>query len=110
MKYVKTEPTPYLINYKLEGKENKFSRMSMYNKLVFFNMGLLTSKKPKTVIITNEVNTGGVIISGERFINKVLNDLENHNKDYKFIFNKQAETRGLPNKLVYCSFDMTKNN
>ena len=34
MKYVKTEPTPYLTLYSLEGREDKFSRMSMYNKII----------------------------------------------------------------------------
>lgn len=108
MKYVKTEPTKFLTLYKLEGKENKFSRMAMYNKLMFFNLKNISSKKSKSIIITNEINTGGVIITNEKFLEKVLSDFIKNNFEYTIKHNIQATSIGLPNKIVYCSFDMIK--
>lgn len=108
MKYVKTEPTPYLTLYSLEGKEDKFSRMSMYNKIMFFSLKSVTSKKAKTVIVTNEIKTGGIIITNENFLEKVIRDFSKKNPGYLIKSNIQAKSIGLPNKMIYCSFDMIK--
>lgn len=108
MKYVRTEPTPYLTLYKLEGREDKFTRMSLYNKLLFFNLKNITSRKSKTVIITNEMNTGGIIIANKNYLEKVIVNFSKNNPGYIIKHNIQAKSIGLPNNILYCSFDMIK--
>lgn len=103
MKFSKKEVNPFLIQYKLEGKEDKFARLSMYNQILFFNMNYLMSKKPKTIIIINECNTGGLIIASERYIDKTI-EVFSKKQNKKIDFTKRFTNK--INKLVYCSFRM----
>lgn len=82
MKYEKKEIGNNLIMYRLIGekREEKFNRMSMYNDFLFQNMESLTNRRPKTVIVINENNTGGIIYSSYDFIERALENLKKYNK------------------------------
>lgn len=72
MKFTLKEPTPFLMQYNLEGREDKNDRLTMYNELLFRNIHLITGTKQKSMIIINEVFTGGLIFANPKFIDNVL--------------------------------------
>ena len=101
MKFVKKEINPFIIQYQLVGEKDKISRLAIYNQILFFNTNNIIGKRPKTIIIINECNTGGLIIAPEKTINTTIK-IFSKKQNKKLIFDKRFVNK--INKMVYCSF------
>lgn len=106
MRYERTNINNYLVQYKLQGEENKFDRLSLYNDILFFNLSYLTGLKTKSIIIINENNTGGLIYANPKFSDKIIANLKRFNSKYKIEVGRSIVN--INKKVVKISFKMIK--
>lgn len=107
MRYERKDINNYLVQYKLQGEEDKFDRLSMYNDILFFNLSNLTGFKTKSIIIINENNTGGVMYVNPKFADKIIENLKRFNPNFKIEIGR--EVTNINKKVIKISFRMFKN-
>ena len=106
MRYERKDINNYLVQYKLQGEEDKFDRLSMYNDILFFNLSNLTGFKTKSIIIINENNTGGVMYVNPKFADKIIENLKRFNPNFKIEIGRQVTN--INKKVIKISFRMFK--
>lgn len=105
MRYERKELGNRLTQYRLLGEKNKNERLALYNDILFNNIGELYGKNKKSIIILNELTTGGMILSDNKNIDRIFNNLSSIYKKYnKINFKKGKKILSADRKVVKLIF------
>ena len=83
MKIKRQEIGQFTTLFTLEGAENNYQRMVIYNNILWENLYLITHKK-KQIIVINEVKTGGVVYGSSQYAYKAVEKLQKFNQNLNF--------------------------
>lgn len=105
MRFEKKELGGKLTQYRLLGEKNKNERLALYNDILFHNIGSLYGKNRKSIIIINELTTGGIILSDNKNIDRIFNNLSSIYKKYNNInFKKGKKITSSDKKVIKLIF------